>query len=132
MSEYALAVGFNNAANLLRLDTVIINNRPIVVRGVGRYNGGELQTNTNGRATFIGYASITWEFSVLTYAMYEYLNATFCGGVYSGDVTLRTRRDGASYANYNGVLTLPFTSELTKRFGAYTNVSVQLTRLEAI
>ena len=132
MAEYALAPNFNNVAGFIQLDRVIINNRPIVVRGVGRYNGGELQTNTNGRATFIGFASTSFEFSVLTYAMYEYLNDTFLGGNNSADVTVRTRRDGTAFANYNAVMTLPFTSELTKRFGAYTNVVAQLTRLEAI
>lgn len=130
--EYAIAPNFNNAANLINLENIKIANRPYIVRGVGRYAQGEATTNTNGRLTFIGYPSLQWQFNVLTYAMYQYLKDTYCSGLYSGDVTIRTRTDSESYANYNAVLTLPFSNSFQKVFRAYTDVTVTFTRLESI
>ena len=132
IQEYSIAVGFNNAVNLVNLETIIIENRPLIVKGVGNYRQGEVVVQTNGRYAFIGYPSIKWIFDVLSRAQYVYLKDTYCAGSYSGDVTIRTRTDGNSYSNFNAVLTLPFTDDVTKVFRAYTGITATLTRLEAI
>jgi hypothetical protein len=130
--SYKIAASFNNAAGLINLEDILIANRPYIVRGVGRYKQGEATTNTNGRLTFIGYPSVEWQFDVLTYAMYQYLKDTYCSGLYSGDVTIATRTDSSTYANYNAVMNLPFSASFQKVFKAYTGVTVLFTRLEAL
>jgi hypothetical protein len=130
--QYAIAPNFNNAANLVLLDSIMVNNRPFIVQGIGRYSTGELNTNANGRASYIGYPSIFWAFTVLLYAQFEHLNTTYCNGDYSGDVTIRTRLDSTSYSNFNAVMTLPQSKDVNKRLGAYIGVEIPFTRLEAL
>lgn len=132
MQEYSIAPSFNNAGGLVNLETIIVDSRPFIVSGVGSYRQGEAVVQTNGRLAFIGYPSLRWTFSLLTRTQYDYLKTTYCAGGYSGDVTIRTRTDSNTYANFNAVMQLPFTDDVTKVFRAYRDVTVTMLRLEAI
>ena len=129
---YKIAVGNNNVAGLINLEDILVGNRPYIVKGVGNYRQGEPITQANGRVAFIGFPSLQWVLTMMTRAQYAYLKTTYCAGGYTGDVTITTRTDSDSYANYNAVMTLPFTADVEKGFGRYQNIVIALTRLEAV
>jgi len=130
--QYALAAGHNNAAGLITLSKTNVGGRPIFVRGAGGYRPGELVVNLAGGLAPLGFASETWIVSVLLYAQYEWLRNTFCAGGYSGRVTVRTRTDGLAYANYNAILHVPASGELTRVLGRYENVELRLLEMVAL
>jgi hypothetical protein len=87
--QYALAAGHNNAANLITLSKTNVGGKPSSCAAQGATDRVSLIVNLAGGLAPLGFASETWLVSVLLYAQYEWLRATFCSGGYSGRVTVQ-------------------------------------------
>jgi hypothetical protein len=114
--EYKIAVGWDNVAGLTTLEglTVTDDIQPFIYpKGVKQFDAGIRKTRADGTDYFVGWGSTRWVFGVLTWRQWAYIKQTFCAGGYSGNVTVRTRTSGLTYANFNAVLKLPKEIELS-------------------
>lgn len=134
--DYELAYGWNNASALRSIESLIPNgDRGFVpVQGYSAYNAGNVIIRMDGLIYLQGFPSAVWIFSAMTRAQYQYLIANYTvGGIsYSGYVTLRTRKDSGSFANFNAVINLPLLPELQRARKLYRDVPVRFSRLVAI
>lgn len=114
--DYQIAAGNNNAAGLTNIESITPSGNiafpPPAARGYK--NPGTRRVRGNGVSTYTGYVSQIWRMVSLTYEQYAYLKTTYCGGGYSGPVTVRTRFGTAAYANYNAVLNIPTEADLAQ------------------
>lgn len=131
--EYALVAGFNNAVGLVTVETLAVSGKYYApIQGVGTYDPGEERVYVDGTHDDVGEGLFSWLSTWMTWAQYEYILATPLAGRRSNRVTVRTRLNGAAYANYNAILTMPKASELTRVFGYYTDVQWRFTAVAAI
>jgi hypothetical protein len=135
-SDYQIAVGNNNAAGLALVESLVPSGN-IAVAGPaanGYRNPGVTRIRANGLSTQSGYLSQLWRMVFLTYEQYNYLKTTYCGGGYSGLVTVRTHFTNQAYANYNAVLIMPYESDLAQsNVGwGYQGVELLLSRMVAL
>jgi hypothetical protein len=136
--DYRIAVGNNNVAGLVVWEAITVSSVEMnPVRSLG-YTPGEFRTRTNGTSFLAGFPSTRWQIGGMTAAQYEHLKTTYCGGGYSGLVTIKTTLDTTAYSNLNAVLTLPTTDSLervtvnTIDNWYYLDVVLLFTRLEAV
>lgn len=108
--SYAVAVGYNNAAGLTNLETI----KPVgdiryfcVVEGYANYDPGVEKLRLDGLKYYVGWPSTKWIFNILTRKQYEYLRDTFCGGGYTGQVTINTTTDREAYGHFNAIIDIP-------------------------
>lgn len=131
--EYAVAPNHNNAAGLVTVYTTAVSGKYFArLQGAGTFDPGEERIYVDGTRDDVGEGLFTWLSTWMTWAQYEYILATPLQGRRSNRVTVRTRLNGAAYANYNAILTMPKTSELTRVFGYYTDVVWRFTQVNAI
>lgn len=136
--NYQIAAGWNNASGLTGLEGVFVANDFLpfkTFKSWGTFNPGEAFVCSDGSVLFDGYPSCQWVFGVMTRQQLQYLQDTYCGGSYSGHVTIRTSTDNVNtttnapnYENYNAVMRLSPPSERK----LYKNYTIQFTRLVAI
>ena len=136
--EYQIAAGWNNAAGLTGLEGVFIANDFIAFKTFkswGNYIPGDPVIRGDGTIKFDGYPSCSWVFSIITRLQVQYLQDTYCGGSYSGKVTIRTSTDNVNattalpaYENYSAVMRLQPPGE--RRY--YKNYPITFTRLVAL
>lgn len=136
--QYQLAVGWNNAGALRGLEGIFIANDFLpfkTFKAWGTFNPGDAVVRGDGTIVFDGYPSCSWVFSIMTRLQLQYLQDTYCGGSYSGKVTLRTSTDNVNsstalpaYENYNAIMRLPPPGE--RKY--YRNSTISFTRLIAI
>ena len=102
---------------------------PVLVQGRGMYSPGTIKVRADKLREVVGFASFTWLLAALTVAQYDHIqsNYTTGGNSYSGAVTVRTRSNDDSYANFNAVLYLPPQSELERIPGSDVFANVELT-----
>lgn len=134
--DYQIAVGWNNAASLRSIESITPTNDS-AFPPPSAYNGfdaGSVLVKGDGQTYLSGFAAFTWRFSHLTWAQYQYLIATYSTGgtSYSGKVTVRSRIQTGSFANYNAILLLPKLPELQRTRKIYRDVEIRFTRLVAI
>lgn len=131
--EYAIAPNHNNAVGLVVVHTTAVGGKYFAhIQGVGTFDPGEERVYSDGSRDDVGEGLFAWLSTRMTWAQYEYVIATPLQTRRSNRVTVRTRRNGAAYANYNAILTLPKTSELTRVFGYYLDVVWRFTQVNAI
>lgn len=139
--EYQLAVGYNNAAGLRGLEGIFISNdfQPFkAFRSWGTYSPGEVIIRGDGTEAYDGYPTCQWIFGGMTRLQLDYLMTTYCGGGYSGRVTVRTVTDAVgvdgrlTYANFNAVMRLTRLPDATVRGRAYANYPITFTRMVAL
>lgn len=100
-------------------------------RAWGTYRKGEPRAQGDGSIFFTGYPSLTWFFGKMTRRQFEYLNDTYCGGNYSGTVTIYTRTDDPdAYVRLNATMVLTPLADSETNFTVQQNYAVQMTRLE--
>lgn len=136
--EYRIAAGWNNAANLRGLEGVFVANDFIpfkTFKSWGTYSPGEAIIRGDGTVVYDGYPSCQWVFGVITRLQVQYLQDTYCGGSYSGKVTIRTATDNVNtvtalpaYENYNAVMRLSPVGE--RKY--YRNWTILFTHLVAV
>lgn len=126
--EYAIAPGFDNAAGLVVVTSIVEAGKPFApVQGVGTLDNGEERFYIDGTTDDVGEATFSWLSTRMLWAHYEYLITDILvqdlvTGKRSGPVTARTRLTGSTYYNVNAILTLPKTSTLTRSFRYYLDV----------
>lgn len=131
--EYAVAPNHNNAVGLVVVHTTVVSGKYFAhIQGIGTFDPGEERVYVDASHDDVGEGLFTWLSTRMTWAQYEYILATPLQTRRSNRVTVRTRLTGAAYANYNAILTLPKTSELTRVFGCYLDVQWRFTAVVAI
>lgn len=132
--DYKIAVGNNNAAGLVNIETIIPAGDIAFPSPIARwnYNPGERVIRGSGMEYRRGFPLQHWQMGTLTSDQYAYAKTTWCGGGYSGLVTVRTRHVSATYANYNAVLVIPAENELEAGVFRYFNVVFTFNRMVAI
>ncbi len=134
--EYAIAAGWNNTALLKTIESITPpSDRPFYpVNGYSSFNPGAIRIRGDGSIYLAGYPSCGWRFSAMTRKQYQYLMSTYTvgGNSYSGKVTIRTRKDDGTFANYNAVLLLPILPEVQRVLKLYRDVEIRFSRLVAI
>lgn len=114
--QYQLAVGWNNAAGLTGLEGVMLANDFIPFKTFeswSSFSPGDPVVRGDGTIVYDGYPSVVWTFGAMTKLQLQYLQDTYCGGSYSGKVTVRTSTDNVNltttfpaFENYNAVMRL--------------------------
>lgn len=131
-TEYKIAAGNNNAAGLALIGGITATNDIPFAEPAAQqnYRPGRLVLRLDTLTSEVGINSQMWMMG-LTWLQYTYLRATYCGGRYSGKVTIRTRWQGGSYANYNATLHIP-TENLNFTLNGYSSVPLTFIDLRAI
>jgi hypothetical protein len=102
-------------------------------RSWGSYLPGQRRERADGTDYWSGFPSCSWTFDYMTREQYAKLRADYCGGDYSGTVTIYTRtKDSASYERYNAVMKLPALPDSGASITIHQNVSIRMIRLEAL
>lgn len=140
--NYQLAVGWGNAGALAGLEGILIANdfQPYKAhRSWGTYSPGEAVIRGDGTIVFDGYPSCQWVFAGMTRLQLQNLQDTYCGGGYSGKVTIRTATDNVNTANgapafenYNAVMLLTPLREASYSQRIYRQYAINFTRLVAL
>ena len=111
IQDYQLAVGHDNEAGLTNVESTLptFRSRPFYVRGRGSFSEGVVRVKGDKGLYVTGYNTFAWQVSFLSYEQYAYLQTTYTtgGNSLSGPVTVRTRRFGGTYSNYNATIRLP-------------------------
>jgi len=97
-----IAAGYDNVAGLTLITSLSADSIPFVEcleLPDSSYVRGQTRVSTTGRVRHAGFPSKLWVSSILYLPQWEYLVST-----YEGEVTIRTRLTGNTYANYNAVL----------------------------
>ena len=135
LPDAKIAVGHNNAGGLATLEgTIPSGGTPFLpVTAYPNYDPGAFQIRGDGRYTTAGFATIVWALGAVTWRQERYLRDTYCGGGYSGLVTVRTvaETDG-TYANYNATVQLPKRPDGQPVGQAFRDYEIRFIRLVAI
>jgi hypothetical protein len=100
---------------------------------MGNYDHGAFELRGNGTRITSGFALVTWLIGVVSREQHYYLRTTYCGGGYSGLVTVRTTvGDASTFANYNAVLLLPKDIDGDYRIKQFVDYPMVFTRLVAL
>jgi hypothetical protein len=134
-ADYRIAAGHNVAlASLTNIESVTPSTdrqfKP--PKSLGLRSPGVYRVRGNGTIYIAGFSSTVWLFEPMTWLQYEYFNSTWLNSAYSGLVTIYTRSARNTYTRYNAVATLPKPDEVNGIFIAPRNVSIKMTRLEAL
>lgn len=132
ISDYRIAAGYNVAlGSLVNIERIKPTNDQYFFApyAIGSGSPGQKKVKLNGPSYRSGYPSVDWVFGVLTRVQYEYLKTTYCGGGFTGEVTIYTTVSGNSYSRYNAVIDVPPTIEIQNSFYAPHPVVVHMTHL---
>lgn len=136
--DYRIAVNWNVALNsLVNIETITATGdtrRFFAPQGFGNRNAGLFRIRGDMSIYIAGSASDIWLFRPMTWFQYQYWRATYCGGGYSGLVTIYTptalNANGEfTYTRYNAVTHLPKENEIDGLFFAPRNVPVKMLQL---
>ena len=84
------------------------------------FNPGKIVIRLDGLTSTVGKNKQTFAMG-MTFPQYTYIRDTYCGGGYSGKVTVRTRWMDNAWANYNATLILQ-SEGMDKVWGGYRTV----------
>jgi len=107
-TDYQIVSGLNNAGSLVAVTSIEVGGVALVEPlGLPFVNKGLRVTRANGTVARVGKQRTEWRSSML-YTQWQHLKDN-----YEGLVTVRLALDGATWTNYNAVLTLndPFEME---------------------
>jgi len=133
--EYALSPGYNSDDFTVITGLVPYEGaEPILaVRGWSFYDPGIMTVRGDGTFLIEGYPTTSWNFSLLDKYQLKYLMDTFCGGGYSGLVTVRTTSDiPDTLIDFNAVMTIDKLPNQNAYFGYYLPATIRFTRMVAI
>lgn len=128
--EYAIASGYNNAAGLVNIELLSAGGKLFYAVAVAG-SDVDLKTQEDGVGFESGFPQLVWTSNV-TRAQYAYIRDTVLSGSYSAPVTIRSRYDDTSYANYNAILTIPRTRQLKRNYDLYEQMEWTFTRVVAL
>lgn len=133
--DYRIAATYNVAlASLTNVENIRATNDKLFIapNGYDGYNPGEFAIRGDGTDYIAGYATDKWFFQYMTRAQYSYWQTTFCGGAFSGKVTIYTRIGSTTYARYNAICHLPPPATLRQRNGTWREINVTFTHMVAL
>jgi len=108
--NYAIGAGYGLAlSSLAYLEEIIPTGDTdtiVAPQGLGLFRYGNALVRGDGTNAYNGYPAQDWLLAGLTRNGYQYIRTTFCGGGYSGKVTINTRAGATAYARYNAILWL--------------------------
>lgn len=135
--ELMIAVNHNNVAGLESIESIIAtgDTKPFSVPTAWfNFRPGQFKIRTDQTIYIRGKPSTAWVFTYMTKNQLVHLQDTYCGGLYDGNVTIRTRlRDNGAYLNMNVRMIVPFNAETSNRLGKLDRpVRVSFTNLELI
>lgn len=130
--EYSIGAGYN-ALSLDTIEDIRVSGKPLLssVVGLGSHTEGTPITTLDGLVIDDGYASWIWMSASMWPSELKYFKDTYLAGHRSGYVTVRTRRNDATYATYNAVLTFPQNLQLRPGLW-YEDVEWRFTQGEVI
>ena len=134
LQQYKIASGYNVASgSLVNVETIVPSgDQPFFSpRASGLYDPGTERDRGDGTILYVGFAWLYWEFQVMTRAQLAYLRTTYCGGDWSGKVTINTTLGGTTYSRMNAVMKLPKPVDSDGAFFAFKNYRAKMTRLVA-
>jgi hypothetical protein len=113
-TDYKIAAGHNNAGGLTLIGLIVPAGDIAFPEPTARlsYSPGVRRVRLDQQLYVAGFPAQTWEMPFLSLPQYQYLKTTYCGGGYSGLVTVRTRWNAGAYAHFNAVLQVPLEPEL--------------------
>lgn len=92
----------------------------------GTYSPGVLRVRGNRLATFAGDEVVKWRES-FTKLQFKHWQDTYCGGGYSGFVTVNTKTDvPTTYERYNATLIMPTLKDSSWDFVRFVDVELTL------
>lgn len=133
-TDHKIAAGWNNAGSLTKVGLIVATSNiafPEPSGAQGGYNAGTIKQRMDLQLVVTGFNREQWMFNMLTYPQYRYLQTTYFAGGFSGKLTIRTRWQENSYANYNCVGQLAHDNLQTTQQG-YLMVGLTLLDLVAI
>lgn len=102
---------------------------------IALYNPGNFVVRGDGSLYIAGYPEVQWVFQgnpggKLTRLQARYLQNTYCGGLYSGTVSINTLTDNpGTYTLANAVMRLPKLPDSGKNFSIYSQYVISFTRV---
>jgi len=128
-----IAIGYDNTANLVNIETISINSIPMSkVDDLGKWSQGDYLRDGDSVLQPQGYAMTSWAAGYMTLDQWNYW-FNYLGHKRSGKVTIRTRRYEASYSVIcNAVLDIGNPPTLTKGVNAYLPFVYRFTRVRVI
>lgn len=96
---------------------------------IPHYSPGIYKIQGNGLVKTLGYQTVKWMFGILPYDQYAYLSTTYCGGGFSGKVTVYTNLGTPTYVRVNAIMILPNQQDLQAQ-NWYKRAAVDLTRIQ--
>lgn len=100
---------------------------------LGFYDPGQFRVRGDGSVMTAGFPKTEWRWRSITRAQVRHLQDTYCGGGYSGTVTIYTTTDAEdTYTRHNATMILPKLGESSKNFTRYTNYVVRMSRMVAL
>lgn len=133
-TNYAIAAGHNNTGGYTKFGAIVPTSHIAFHEPIARpnYNPGIRHIRMDGRVYITGYPSQVWIIGFMSFIQYDYLLTTYCGGGYSGLVSVKTRYLSVDYDDYNATLTLPTSDSLQSTGIGYQAVPLTFSRLIAI
>lgn len=129
---YAIASGHDQTLNSLsNIETISVNGYKFVVvgRARGSYKRGRREITGRGGDAWNGYQTTQWVMAGLFYAQLTYLRDTYCGGEWSGEVTIYTTLGGDTYYRCNATMRLDNPGDADGYFYAVKNYPIRMTRI---
>lgn len=133
-TEYAIAAGHNNAAGLTLIGSIVPMGNIAFPEPTGAqhaYSTGIIKPRLDKILNVVGFNQHAWLMSGLTFAQYQYIQTTYCGGGVSGKVTITTRWYEDAFADYNATLQLQY-ENLQKTMVGFASVAMTFIDLVAI
>lgn len=129
-----IAVGWNNAAGLVNIGAIVPSSHIAFIEPIARpnWNPGVQRIRLDGLTYSTGYPSQVWLMGFITFQQYDYLLSTYCGGGQSGKVTVRVRYRNHAYANFNAIMSIPVTDQLSATGQLFQNVPITFKKLVAL
>lgn len=121
-SQHQIAAGHNNAAGLAYIGELTAGGLKFS-EPMGANHGftpGKVVVRLDGQVTIVGKNKQTFVMG-LTFPQYKKIQTDYCGGGFSGKVTVRTRWMDNAWANWNATLTLQ-SEGMDKVWGGYRDV----------
>lgn len=135
--ELKIAAGFNNAAGLVSIASIVASGdtRPFVAPMAWfNYSPGQFKIRLNQSRYIRGKQNAAWTFTFMTKNQYLHFSDTWCGSGYTGEVTIQTPlRDPTAVSIANAIVYLPAPASTTPRLGKVGNpIKIPIVALEVI
>lgn len=132
--EYALSPGYNTDDFTVITGLVPYEGaEPILqFRGWATYDPGIFTVRGDGTLLIEGFPTAQWIFNLLNKYQLKYLMDTYCGGGYSGLVSVQTTSDiPDTLVTFNAVMTIKKLPEQNPYYSFYLPATITFTRMVA-